>query len=152
MSYNNTIGSGDKQLNDKKIVAVFQPITYTPTESDDEGDDKISSHFKGIDNYLLSITQTGTTTGTLTFNNPQIISRLTQTSPLFYTFNPTGSILGNTITLIIDANNQAINFDSNVFIKLSGDVIPNKRNYIILHYVGFDGSNHEVLYTVSSKF
>lgn len=146
MSYNNTVGAGERQLNDRKIVSIYNPKTYTITG------DTILSQFEGIDNYLSSTTQTGTTTSSLVFDNPQKIVRLTQTAPLYYTFNSTGSIIGNTITLIIDTNNQAVNFDSSNFVKLSGAILPNKRNYIILHYIGFDGSKHEVLYTVSSQF
>lgn len=48
-------GTGADQVNARSIPANFTPTTYTPDDIAAEGNDKISAHLRGIDEYLSTV-------------------------------------------------------------------------------------------------
>jgi hypothetical protein len=47
-------GTNTNEVNSRSIPANYTPSSYTPAQVDSEGDDKVSSHLKGIDSALSS--------------------------------------------------------------------------------------------------
>lgn len=61
-------GTGAGQANARDIPANYTPINYTPAQAGSEGTDKVSSHLKGVDSALGSISG-----GDLTIDSSSVI-------------------------------------------------------------------------------
>lgn len=87
-------GTGTQEVNSREMPANFTPSNYTPTQVGSEGSSQVSSHLKGIDNALGSITGT---TGDIA--HTQFTAADNQASPA----NVTGFAFANGTTRSFDA-------------------------------------------------